>query len=205
MNLAPILAPLFPFLGAAAAGEGHGMGGTGIFIAFGTWSLGGTLLVLLVNAVLLLRRKQSLGLAYFELVADGERPGRILLAEGLLWLAPLLLGGVASLFSSDSETSNCLLVYVPLASWLGNWLFLLAPSRRTLADRLGGCRIVPLHPDLRRAMKAGFKGPAWPEVVLLGPPLLLMPWYGQIRGAAAGGLVALLVMAVPVALKRLRK
>jgi hypothetical protein len=205
VNLAPILAPLFPFLGAAAAGEGRGMGGLAIFIVFGTWSIGGSLLVLLLNATLLLRRRQTLGLAYFQLAAEGDRPGRMLLAEGLIWLAFPLLGWFASLFSSDAETRSCVLESVLLASWLGNWLFWLAPSRRTLADRLGGCRIVVARPDPTHAMKAGFGGPVWPEVVLLGPPLLLMPWYGQIRGAAAGGLVALLVMAAPVALKRLRK
>jgi hypothetical protein len=181
------------------------MGGLAIFIAFGMWSVGGTLLVLLLNAVLLLGRRQSLGLAYFQLVAAEGRPGRIVLAEATLWLVPPLFGALASQFSSDSETSHNLMLYVPLVSWLANWLFWLTPSRRTLADRLGGCRIVVAHPDPTHAMKAGFGGPVWPEVVLLGPPLLLMPWYGQIRGAAAGGLVALLVMAAPVALKRLRK
>jgi hypothetical protein len=128
---------------------------------------GALLLVVLINTVLLLWRRQSLGLAYFGLVYEGSSAPRMLLAKLVVWVLPwFVLPHVA----------------FPLAG-LVNWLVWLGPQRRTLTDLVGGCRVVERH-DFRQPRLLL-------ELLMLGPLVLLFPAYSQLRGGAFGGALAL--------------
>jgi hypothetical protein len=201
VNAGPPVAALFPFIGAMLAGEGRGMGGLGLLLVFGAWCGVAALAVSVANAWLILRRKQTLGLAYFELVYECESSLRLLFGQIAVLLTPclLLLGAGVE---NEGDYSAPLAWGLPLAAVAINWLFWLGPSGRTLGDRLGGARVVRVGE--RSAARAFAARPLWPDVLLLGPPLLLLPLAAEFHGGAAGDVVAIVALACPIVVTRLR-
>jgi hypothetical protein len=174
INVAPALVPLIPWLANGIAGSEHAYGTLGYW----AWSVAALLIVALINTVLLLWRRQSLGLAYFGLAYEGSSAGRMLLGKLVVWVLPWL---------------TIPLIAVPLAS-LANWLVWLGPQRRTLADVVGGCRVVERH-DFREPRLLL-------ELLTLGPIVAFLPFYSQLRGGVAGGAVALLLVLSVMAWRR---
>lgn len=174
INVAPALVPLVPWLANALAGGERGYAALG----FWSWSLATLLLVVLINTVLLLWRRQSLGLAYFGLAYEGASASRMLLGKVLVWGLPWL---------------TLPLVVLPLVS-LANWLVWLGPGRRTLADVVGGCRVVE---------RRDFRAPhLLLELLMVVPIVALWPAYGPLRGGVVGGAAALLVVFGVIAWRR---
>ena len=177
INVAPALVPLIPWLANRVAGAQPGYG----VLGYGAWSVAALLSVALINTVLLLWRRQSLGLAYLGLAYEGSSAGRMLLGKLVVWVLPWL---------------TIPLVVVPLAS-LANWLVWLGPERRTLADLVGGCRVVERH-DFRKPRLLL-------ELLMVGPIVVFLPAYSQLRGGVAGGAVALLLVLSVITWRRRSK
>lgn len=174
INVAPALIPLVTWLASTAAGSEPGYG----VLGFWAWSMAALLIVMSLNTLLLLWRRQSLGLAYVGLEYEGASAGRMLLGKIVVWGLPLLTVPTIAL---------------PVVG-LSNWLAWLGPERRTLTDRFGGCRVVE-RPDARQAS-------ALLELLMLGPLLVFFPLYGQLRGGVFGGAFALLLVLGAMAWQR---
>jgi hypothetical protein len=170
INVAPALVPLILWL----AGSERGYGALGYW----AWSVAMLLVVVLINTVLLLRRRQSLGLAYFGLAYEGSSAGRMLFGKLVVWGLPWV---------------TIPLIAFPLAS-LANWLVWLGPERRTLADFAGGCRVVERH-DFREPRLLL-------ELLMLGPIVAFLPAYGQQPGGFVGGGVAFSLVLSVIAWRR---
>jgi hypothetical protein len=177
VNLAPALVPLVPMTATWMSDNEPTYGVLGYY----AWSFGALLLVILANTVLLLWRQQSLGLAYLGLAYRGPSAARMLLGKGVVWLLPW--------FTIPS-------IAVPLA-FVANWLVWLWPGRRTLADRVGQCRVVERH-DYRDP-------PLLLELLMVGPIVLFLPMYAQLRGGALGAALALLLVGAVIAWRRLQR
>ena len=122
-----------------------------------------------------------------------------MLAKALLLAVPCLLWFGAGA-ANEGDFTDASTFAPPLAAIAIPWLFWLAPSERTLGDRLAGGRVVR-QPAARRGF--GVRSP-WPDVLLVGPPLLMLPFAARFHGGAAGDLVAVAVLGLPVFLTRLR-
>jgi len=201
VNLLPGFAPVFPLIGLAVTDNLRGMGAIGVLLYAGVFSGACTLLVIIVNAVLLIKRRQTLGLAYFGLAIEGARSVRLLLAEGTLLFLPVTIAFLISCAVSGEEDQQRAFVGVLLALYAANWLCGLGPTRRTLGDRLGGGRVVVrsvyepfAQPRLRWSDLVLIALPGWTIFFTLSEPLVSLP------GVLASGVVAALVL-----FKRLRR
>lgn len=174
LNVAPALAPLIVWsVGSVADSESdYGV------LGYGVWSVAALLIVVATNTVLLLRSRQSLGLAYLGLAYEGSSVERMLFGKLVVWGLPWLL--VPS-------------IAVPLAG-LANWLVWLGPGRRTLADLIGDCRVVERQDFRRRWFLL--------ELLMIGPILVLLPAYAELRGGVAGGAAALALVLGVMAWRR---
>jgi hypothetical protein len=190
VNFGPPLAPVFPFVGLLVENRLSGLGALPIVLAFLAWSGLAGVVVLIVNARLILVRQKTLGLAAFGLVIDCESPRRVLLVEAGALAFPLIAGTLAALSSDGADSQFWAATGVPLGLYALGWAPWLWPSRRTLADRLGACSVVRHGaPDVSRRS-------IWLDVFLLGPLLLLLPLSLDVRGAAIGTFIGLLLMAL---------
>jgi hypothetical protein len=172
VNLAPALVPLIPWFANDGSEPGYGA------LGYWAWSVAALLIVLVTNTVLLLWRRQSLGLAYLGLAYEGGSAGRMLLGKLVVWGLPWL---------------TVPLILFPLAG-LANWLIWLGPERRTLADLVGACRVVERH---------DFRAPGLLlELLMLGPLVVFLPAYAQLPGGAMGGVVAIMLVVGVMVWKR---
>jgi hypothetical protein len=201
VNLAPVIAPAILFAGTWFAGE-RGMDALEFSYVLGLWGCLGSALVLMINAPLLLRRRQTLGLAYFDLAISAPSSTRLLLAEIALLVLPALLGGVTSsvaVLVFDNELALQLGVFggVVAACYaldVGAWG---RSEGRSFGDRLAGARVV------RLPKRVG--GRLWADVLLLFPPVAVTLSYVELRGVAVGGICSAALMAMLVALCHSRK
>ena len=177
VNVAPALVPLIPWLANAIAGSEPSYG----VLGYWAWSVAALLLVVLINTALLLWRRQSLGLAYLGLAYEGSSAERMLLGKLVVWVLPWF---------------TIPLIALPLAG-LANWLVWLRPERRTLADLVGGCRVVERH-DFREPRLLL-------ELLMVGPIVAFLPAYSQLPGGVAGGGVALVLVLGVIAWRRRAK
>ena len=177
VNVAPALVPLIPWLANGAAGGEPGYG----VLGYWAWSVATLLIVVLINTVLLLWRRQSLGLAYMGLAYEGSSAGRMLLGKLVVWVLPWF---------------TIPMIALPLAG-LANWLVWLGSERRTLADLAGGCRVVERHDFRERRLLL--------ELLMVGPIVVFLPAYSQLRGGVAGGAVALMLVLSVIAWRRRAK
>jgi hypothetical protein len=166
------------------------------------WSSLGCAAFLVGNAWLLLRRGQTLGLLYFDLVVAAPSHRRVLLAEIAALTVPWLLGGlgaqvVFTTLGNDQELQLAVLLSIAMSCHALDWLYWLGPSERTLGDRLGGGRVQSLPPAPSRRL--------WPAALLVCPPAIVALAYAELRGVVIGGMVGTFVMAFPVAVRHLRK
>lgn len=177
LNVAPALAPLLVWgVGSVVDSESdYGV------LGYGVWSAAALLIVVATNTVLLLRRRQSLGLAYFGLAYEGASVERMLLGKLVVWGLPWLL--VPS-------------IAVPVAG-LVNWLVWLGPGRRTLADLIGGCRVVERQDFRQRWFLL--------ELLMVGPIVVLLPAYAELRGGVVGGAASLSLVLGVMAWRRRSK
>jgi hypothetical protein len=178
------------------------MGGVGVLVVLYVWGAGAaslTLLWLVMDLVRVSQGRPPLAFAYAGLVVEGARPVRQALAALLVVLVPPLAGWLASAgCAADANCSlqleNELLCGAPAALWLVNWLFLLGPSSRTLGDRVAGGRLVARPYGVRATRR---QRSAWPDALLLAPPVLALPFAGG-TGGALGLLASLFILAIPV-------
>jgi hypothetical protein len=201
VNLAPLLAPGCIYAGVWLGGA-SGMEALGLVFVLGIWSAVGCSLVLATNAWLLVRRRCTLGLAYFRLAVDAPSGSRLLLAEGAVLVVPPAVACVPTwlafkLSDNDQELQLAVFVAVVLSMHVANFLAWLRPDARTLGDRLGGAKVLRLGLSPTQQL--------WPDVALVAPPLLVTAAYGALPGVLVGGLVATLLMLLPAALHRLTK
>lgn len=205
VNHGPLIPAIFGFGGCALGKSTRGWDGLALVVSFGGWAALGMLAMLVVNARLLRRRRQTLGLAYFDAEFEGSNAARLVRGLAVTALAPFVLFGVVLIVIAESYEPSGLLYLIPLGAWALDWLFWLGPARRTLGDRLAGAHAVPLSSPLRTPDEAARPEPRWVAAMLLAPPLLFLPFAAQFDGGAAGDFVGLLVSAFPVALKRLSR
>lgn len=178
------------------------MGGVGVLVVLLVWGgLGAlvTLVWLIVDLTRVTRNEPTLAFAYAGLAVEGTRPLRRWLAELVVVVLPFLAGWGASSFCAAGagcgwELESQLLWCTPVALWLVNWLFWLAPSARTLGDRLAGSRISIQPKPTSQLMRPR---PWWPDALLVLPPALALPFSGG-TGGVIGLLAALAILAVPV-------
>lgn len=200
VNLAPALSPALIFA-AVWLGGGRGWQALALSYVLACWAGFGCALVLLANTWLLLRRRQTLGLAYFDLAVQAPASLRLLAAELAVLTVPSLLGLLASTLAvsieNDLELQVAVFVLVVSACYGFDVWTWSGPDGRGLGDRLGAARVV------RLPQRAG--GRWWADVALVAPPLVVSWAYLDVRGAAFGGGLAALSMAGLVVLNYRRK
>ena len=199
VSLAPALVPVFPLVGLMSEDRLRGMGGAAYALVFVAWSVVMGCVVLLVNAWLIRTRCTTFGLAYADLVITGARPGRLLAVGICVALIPPFCGLIAAFACSGESLQRQAAFGVPAALYAVDWAVWLGPARRTLAERLSGGRVVR-QPSATAARRRSI----WPDVLLLGPPILLFPLSTDAPRGIVGGLVAIAVMGLPVLLSRTR-
>lgn len=177
------------------------MGGALFGLAFLLWSGALATLVVLANVYLVVRRRQTLGLAYFGLAMAGGSSARLLSASAAMWLLPplgaWLLGEILGVWT-DPWGVTLVVGLVPGVVYGSSAALWSRPARRGLGDRLAGRRIVLAAGDTRRPAVS----PILIELLLLLPPCLAFPLLVFVPGGLVGSLAAIVCAGLPVLLRR---
>jgi hypothetical protein len=202
VDLAFLGAPWSALLGMSALPErGNWIGGLAVFAMLTILGSAGTIMMLVVQTVLFLRRGRTLGMAVTGLaVAKGRRWLALLLAP-LTLAMPLLvqLQILAVLRNADVLGEDAVGVLQALACLVApaiNLVFLVGSRRRTLSDLVSGLHVVraPAVSELPTSLRRGLNRVDWLAAIGVGVPIVLGLGHPPILGAALGGLVALLAL-----------
>jgi hypothetical protein len=180
----------------------QGYGALGMLIVVSVFGAVGTLLVLVVELVLLLRWGRTLGMACAGLVVErGSRALAAFLVAALVAGPAAAAAIVTRVFPIDASTGVMLVAAAPLACLALNAAFAAGASARTLVDRASGVVLAREAPDARRPRRLGG---VVVDVVLLAsagaPVVLAFDWSDGGGAAIASGCAGLAVAVLEVLL-----
>jgi len=193
-------APWFAYLGLALVPErGNWISGLAVAATMTMLAGAGTVIMLVLQAVLFLKRGRTLGMAATGLVATKGRRWLALFVGPLLLIVVELVQfqTISQLRATDvlSETAASVLQTISfVATPALNLVFLVGSQRRTLSDFLCGQLVVrdPGQSAPPQSFRTGRNIVDWIVAAVIGAPIATILGSPPIFGLALGGVLGLL-------------
>jgi len=181
--------------------RGNWIGGLAVFAAFTMLASAGSIMLIIVQAVLFLRRGRTLGMAVTGLVAGTGRRGLSLVADPLMLAITVLVQfrlvlGLRDTSVLGDTAASVLQALACLVAPALNLVFLVGSRRRTLTDLISGLHVVrdPVLPELQKSLRRGPNLIDWLVAICVGAPMVLGLGQPSMVGPDLGSLGALLAL-----------